>query len=196
MPTPTHTMRFRQTILACLAASALAAPALHAQTKDKQGTTARGSTERSTTPAPQNTLNAVAEAARGAGAKRCVDRLDQFSKFVTQNNSSGAVLFFPNNQKDIDPYPLSASFEILGKESSAYTSITASPRWNGCSGMYEAIVFWPASCETVAMKQFAGMKPVGAIKQNITILGETTNLRVFLMPAGQNCVSIKKEVVY
>ena len=47
----------------------------------------------------------------------------------------------------------------------------------------------------VATQQFAGLKRAGQMKTNITLLDGGPATKVFLMPAGSGCVSIKKEVV-
>jgi hypothetical protein len=143
-------------------------------------------------PAPQ--LSPVAAYAKQSGMVRCVDRLDQFSKFVTANSQSGAFVFMPKSE--VDSQMASISFEVLSPEALAYASVTTAPKWNGCGGEYEAVVYWPVNCEEVALKHFPNTKPTGLLKKNITLLGEGSNMKVFLMPAGPGCVSIKKEILY
>jgi hypothetical protein len=47
----------------------------------------------------------------------------------------------------------------------------------------------------VAAKRFGEMQKGRKLQNNITVLEGSTPTRVFLMPAGSGCVSIKKEVV-
>jgi hypothetical protein len=61
--------------------------------------------------------------------------------------------------------------------------------------MYEAVVYWNMKCDDVAARQFAGLKQIGALRKDITMLDGGPALNVFLMPAGSGCISIKKEVV-
>lgn len=137
-------------------------------------------------------LHPVAEHAQKIGAKRCLVKLDQFSRFVTTNADSNAYLFLPD--KEPDSRMISSSFEIVGSETTAFASVTAAPRWNGCGAVYEATVYWPQPCSTVAQARFSELSNIGILKQGITVLGDQGSMRVFLMPAGEGCVSIKKEV--
>lgn len=79
---------------------------------------------------------------------------------------------------------------------SAYVSAHFAPNQaNGCGAAYDAVAYWPQKCEAVAGKRFATLKKVGQLKKDIAILDGGPALKVFLMPAGTGCVSIKKEVV-
>ena len=51
------------------------------------------------------------------------------------------------------------------------------------------------SCALTAARQFAGLKTIGKLKKDISVLDGGVATKVFLMPAGSGCVSIKKEVV-
>ncbi len=75
------------------------------------------------------------------------------------------------------------------------TPITPPNQANGCGAAYDAVVYWPLKCDAVAAKQFASLKKVGQLKKDISVLDGGVATKVFLMPAGSGCVSIKKEVV-
>jgi hypothetical protein len=47
----------------------------------------------------------------------------------------------------------------------------------------------------VAEKQFGTLKKAGALAKNIGVRNGGESMKVFLMPAGTGCVSIKKEIV-
>lgn len=104
------------------------------------------------------------------------------------------MLMLPSNAVDQRILPL--VMEIPTAAGSAYVSASFAPNQiNGCGGTYDAVVYWPQKCSTVAMTQFAALKSVGQLKSGITILDAGLAAKVFLMPAGVGCVSIKKEVV-
>jgi hypothetical protein len=56
-------------------------------------------------------------------------------------------------------------------------------------------MYWPKSCEAVASQQFEKLRRVGMLKKDIAVLDGGAATKVFLMPAGSGCVSIKKEIV-
>jgi len=138
--------------------------------------------------------NAITQAAVQKGVMNCVSRINQVSNFLGYSPQAGAVLMLPPNQTDQRLVPL--AMEVPTDTGSAYVSATFAPNQaNGCGAAYDAVVYWPQSCDEVASKQFATLKKVGPLRQNITMLDGGLATKVFLMPAGSGCVSIKKEVV-
>lgn len=147
--------------------------------------------------APANTApvtNGITQAAVQQGVLNCASRINQVSNFLGFNNQSGAVLMTPPNAQDQRLIPL--AMEIPTESGSAYVSAQFAPNQaNGCGAAYDAVVYWPQKCEAVAAKQFSALKKVGQMKKDITVLDGGLATKVFLMPAGSGCVSIKKEVV-
>ena len=92
---------------------------------------------------------------------------------------------------------ISASMEIPMKDAtSAYASASFAPNQaNGCAGIYETVVYWSQKCTEVTEKNFSTFKKIGSLSKNISALDGGVSTKVFLMPAGKGCVSIKKEVI-
>ena len=139
----------------------------------------------------------VAQAAAKAGVLGCAGRIDQVSQFIGADAKVGAYFFAPPAQPD--QRMVSFSYEIQPQAADAplaYASASFAPNQaNGCGAMYEAIVYWPQKCDVVAVKQFAQFRKGRSLQTNILVLESETDARVFLMPAGKGCLSIKKEVV-
>lgn len=145
-------------------------------------------------PAGSNGANAVTQAAVQQGARTCASRINQVSNFLGFGPQAGAVLMLPPSQPDQRLIPL--AMEVPAEGGSAYVSANFAPNQaNGCGAAYDAVVYWPQKCEAVAVKHFAGLKRAGQMKTNITMLDGGPATKIFLMPAGSGCVSIKKEVV-
>ena len=139
-------------------------------------------------------VNAITQAAVGQGALSCASRINQVSNFLGFGLQAGAVLMVPPSQPDQRLIPL--AMEVPTEGGSAYVSATFAPNQaNGCGAAYDAVVYWPQKCDAVAVKHFAGLKMLNLLKANITVLDGGVATKVFLMPAGSGCVSIKKEVV-
>jgi hypothetical protein len=139
--------------------------------------------------------NPIVKSAAKAGVRACLERIDQLTTFVSSNAEASAFLFpAPNNA---DKQIFSLSLELLAPDMLAYTSASFAPSGvNACSGTYEAISYWPMNCQQTFTKEFAQLKPVGVIKRAIQILDGGPTMRVFLMPAGEGCIAIKKEVIF
>jgi hypothetical protein len=85
--------------------------------------------------------------------------------------------------------------EIPLQDNTAYASASFAPgQGNYCEGLYETVVYWPQTCSEVAEKKFGKFKRAGAISKTLCP-GRRCN-KVFLMPAGAGCVSIKKELIH
>lgn len=140
-------------------------------------------------------IHAITNAALKSGVNACAGRIEQVANFLTADSQSSAVLFLPPSLPD--QRLVSTSIEVENKNGPlAYASASFAPGMaNGCGGMYETVVYWSASCDQVAMRSFSKLKRIGVISRSIVILDGGISTRIFLMPAGVGCVSIKKEVV-
>ena len=147
-------------------------------------------------PVPPN-LNGMADAAAQAGVRRCLPKIDQVTTFLAANAQSGAMLFAP--PKDPDRNLASFSLEVLANDplrlSYASADFAATPL--GCTATYESVTFWEnSSCAVVARAVYGGFRVANALRQFISVLDGGPQTKVFLLPAGQHCVSIKKEVLF
>lgn len=143
-------------------------------------------------------VNGITQAAVQAGVLSCTSRINQVANFLaagTQQSAVNALMFMPANNPD--QHLISFSMEIPAKENaSAYTSASFAPNQaNGCGGMYEAIVYWPQSCKDLAEQTYGNLKKINGFSKNMTVLDGGMATRIFLLPAGAGCVSIKKEVI-
>ena len=139
--------------------------------------------------------NSITQAAMKTGIKSCSGRINQVTNFLAAGvEDVGYIIFYP--AKNPDQQLTSVSMEIPLKDNTAYASSSFSPgQENYCGGMYETVVYWPNKCSEVAEKQFGTLKKAGALAKNISVRDGGESMKVFLMPAGTGCVSIKKEIV-
>jgi len=144
-------------------------------------------------PAPA--INGLAQAAANGGVIDCIGRIQQVTDFLTNQSKSGAFLFL--SPADANRHLASASLEILAGNVSTYASASFAPNGlGGCGSLYETIGYWANRCEEVATRVFTRYPSAGKLSASITILDGGPNMRVFLMPAGPGCLSIKKELIY
>lgn len=145
-------------------------------------------------PAQAPQVNNVAQTAMQQGVQACAGRINQVSSFLGFGPDAGALLMVPPNGQD--QRLVSLAMELRTPAGPAYASASFAPNQvNGCGASYDAVVFWRNACDAVAASQFGTLKKVGLLKQAIAVLDGGPATKVFLMPAGRGCVSIKKEVV-
>ncbi len=142
----------------------------------------------------QPAANAITRGALKIGVQSCAGRIEQVTNFLGFGSEAGAALMQAPNNPDKRLVPV--SMEVPVQTGAAYVSATFAPNQiNGCGATYDAVVFWPERCDSVASKQFANFKKTGVLKKEITMLDGGPATKVFLMPAGTGCVAIKKEIV-
>jgi len=141
-------------------------------------------------------VNPIVSAAAKSGVNRCLPRLNQISNFMTSGTQSGAFLFIPESAPDDNITSLSLEITTPGPVTTYGTATVAPLGEEVCNGLYEAVTYWPSSCLEVAMRNYKELKSAGPLKSGIQMLEGNDNMRVFLMEAGEGCVSIKKQVIY
>lgn len=140
-------------------------------------------------------LGSVAQAALNVGVLNCAGRIAQVSQFIGANAQVGAYFFAPSAQPDQRLSSVSYELQTQGNTAPAYASASFAPNQaNGCGAVYEAVIYWPQNCDVVATRQFPQAKKLKALHKSIQPL-ESGLVKIFLMPAGSGCVSIKKEVI-
>ena len=148
-------------------------------------------------PQPINSTsgpNAITQGAVQTGVLSCAIRINQVSSFLGFGAQAGALLMVPPSEPD--QRLVTFAMEVPTEWSSAYVSAVFAPNQaNGCGAAYDAVMYWPLRCEAVATAQFANFKRLGPLKKEITVLDGGVTTKVFLLPAGSGCVSIKKEFV-
>jgi hypothetical protein len=144
--------------------------------------------------APSSTPSIVTQAAVQKGVLNCAGRINQVVNFLGFTGKAGAVLMIPPTQPDARLIPV--AMEIPFEGGVAYASASFAPNQaNGCGATYDSVVYWPLACDKVQEQQFKALKVNGKISNEIIIMDGGSELKVFLMPAGSGCISIKKEVV-
>lgn len=139
--------------------------------------------------------NAITQAVVQKGVFNCAGRINQVTNFLGFTPQAGAVLMIPPTQPD--QRLVTMAMEIPTDNDSAYVSASFAPNQaNGCGTAYDAVVYWPLKCDVLAVRQFSELKMVGKMRKDITVLDGGMTTKIFLMPAGSGCVSIKKETVY
>ena len=138
----------------------------------------------------------VTQAFTKRGVSKCAERIGQFSQFLTSGAEvDGQVFVAP---EDADRRVASASLEIQAGAAIGYAGMTFSPDSgaNRCGAVYELVSYWPNSCEEVAAKAYPSFKATIPLRKTVLSLDGGPTVRVFLLPAGTGCVSIKKEITY
>lgn len=147
--------------------------------------------------AGQPVVNNITQVAVTSGVLACTSRINQVANFLTDDiKGVGSLLFVPPD--DQDRRLISVSLELPAETHApvAYASASFAPNQsNGCGAMYESVIYWNQGCDVVATRNFGELRIVGPLAKDITALDGGIWTKVFLMPAGSGCVSIKKEII-
>lgn len=148
--------------------------------------------------APQGNSNAsYADVAQRAGISKCAARINQVSSFVTGSNpNSGQLLTGAPDRVNKDIVATAIEVESSGITSLVSSSFAPGAGTSECSATYDAITYWNASCAMVATSNYGAYKLTQPLMRSVYVLDGGPTVKVFLMPAGSGCVSVKKEMVY
>ena len=128
------------------------------------------------------------------GIRRCLPRIDQVVTFLSTGAQTGAMIFAPPG--DADNRLTSVGLEVLGNNGLSYIDTSYAPSATGCDAMYQAVTYWANSCDEVARVAFPSFGKTNPLRQHIAVLDGGSSAKVFLMPAGAGCISVKKEVLF
>ena len=199
-------MKFLKPMAICLVwLTAVAAAPLQAQTvSPSESATSAPSVQ----AAPQAAAQPAAQAAAASrphpvtlasaqqGVLSCSGRINQVVSALGVTDKAGVALMLPPVQQDQRLVPLALEMPTtLG--GSAYISATFAPNQAiGCGASYDAVVYWPKSCDEVTQQSYAALKLLGRLKKDLVMLDGGANIKVFLLPAGAaGCISIKREIL-
>ena len=151
-------------------------------------------------PAPQAAVAGTAYAigAQRNGVSKCIGRINQVTNFLTGNTGhSGKVLASPTGDSNLRLASTVIETETNGVTTFVSASYSPGAGPTDCTATYDQVRYWPASCSQVAASSdFSTLKAAPPLYKNVVMLEGTPVFKVFLMPAGTGCVSIKKELVY
>ena len=181
----------RGTLLA-LMLPCLCSGAAQAQTA-RQSTTPRTAVVPVAAASAPGGYNAVTTSLQKAGVKRCAAAIQRVTEFLANKSRTGTAVFPLGSNPDDSLITLSS--EIMAGNVVFYAGATFAPNGNGCSAVYEAVTHWQNTCDDVVAAQYANLKPVGVLQQQIRVLSNQPNTQVMVVAAGTGCVVIKKELV-
>ena len=149
--------------------------------------------------APQQTkepaVNPLVNAMVGQGVVHCQERVHQVADFLASGSNSGARLLMPTDH--LNDHMVSASLEVFNGSVLFYSNMDFAPLVAyGCDAVFETVTYWPNSCDVIAKTQFKQAQNTGKMRQYISVLTAGSNLQIFLMPAGNGCVVIKKQAIF
>jgi hypothetical protein len=144
-------------------------------------------------PKKEMQVNGVGKAASAKGLTRCAAAINSVTNFLGYNDNSAALL--SQNLKNPNERLVSVMLEIPIPNNTALVSADFAPYPpNGCQATYNGVIYWPQKCEVVIKKQFADLRFISKLKQNVFHF-QGQGFDFYVMNAGPGCVSLKKETI-
>jgi hypothetical protein len=150
---------------------------------------------RTQSPTAVGPVNPVAMLAGQLNASKCFNMARQIGEQVVGPNSSAGVVMAAASGADQSLF--STSIETRDGVGMHFVSafLTANAR-GGCDGGYDDVRYWPKSCDQLVIDEMRGLGTLRPLGPDIGTLVAGPNQHVYLMAAGQGCVSIRKELMY
>lgn len=135
--------------------------------------------------------------AQRSGVDKCIGRINQVTAFVIGSYPNSGIVM-PSPTPEVNQKIATAIIEVeeRGVTSFVSASFAPGPASAECSATYDAVTYWPASCNQVASSNFAAFTPARPLLKAVNTLDGGPTVKIFLMPAGTGCISIKKEILF
>jgi hypothetical protein len=128
-----------------------------------------------------------------AGVKRCLPIVQAVGKFLIENGEAAFIVKSLGANGDTSPVMVTTESSHRSLGTTRYSTLTVVPA-ESCAGYYEQSIYWAQACAAVRTTNFANFPPPKALQKNILTSAASPTVSLYLMPAGQGCVSIKKEI--
>jgi hypothetical protein len=144
---------------------------------------------------PAAPVNPVAVLASQLNASRCINMARQIGEQVVGPHPSAGVVMAAASGADQSLF--STSIETRDAVGAHFVSTFLTPNARGgCDGGYDDVRYWSKSCDQLVMEDMRGVGTLRPLGPHIGTLVAGTNQHIYLMAAGQGCVSIRKELLF
>jgi hypothetical protein len=129
------------------------------------------------------------------GIVTCLPAVKNISEFLLGDHSNyGASSSWATENTDKQMFISRIEKTYKDGDSELMTMYVAPTTSGLCASAYEKVTYWPSSCMKVAKETFSTFEYKGELNEVITHLAKDGD-PLFLMKAGNGCVSIKQERV-
>lgn len=140
--------------------------------------------------------NTMTRAVVQRGALKCAARVEQIAKMLGYGPQSSGLVMAPASPVDQLLFSVVVAHPANATDMGVVGLDFAPNQANGCGASMQAVAYWPQSCKALADGTMSQMKKLEPLKPDILVLDAGPSSKVFLMKAGNGCVSIKKEIVF
>ncbi len=141
-----------------------------------------------------NKTTQITKAAAQAGVLSSANQIDRVITHLAGNSEYGACLFLPTQRPDESIFSTSLEMPVENAPS-VYASVSFAPFPGETSqAVYDTVQYVSKTPEELRTSVFKSIKNERILKSDIMML-DNGNAKVFLMPAGEGCIVIRKEVV-
>lgn len=133
--------------------------------------------------------------AKEAGIRKCLPAVQNISQFLHEGKAHGALSTWAT--KNPDKQMFVSTIERTYSDGAQIMSIFVAPVPTGdCATAYERIMYWDKSCLALAKDTFSDFEYKGELNKFVTHLSKKSGGNsVYLMSAGNGCISVRKEVI-
>jgi hypothetical protein len=135
----------------------------------------------------------VAQAIGRAGVKRCHQIMAHVAKFLIENGDAGYTIKILGDNPDAAPAMLTLETTHASLGTTRYATVITVPN-DKCAGYYEQSIYWAAPCPQVKAANFGNFPAVRPLLRGIGVSEPSAQLQLSFVPAGQGCMTVKKEI--
>ena len=147
-----------------------------------------------TPPAPQTPAERLISSLTSAGITVCAPILARAGQFLFEDGD-GNFTIQPLGP-DVNRWPVVITIESAhpAAGTTRLTVLTIAPT-GSCPGSYQQTIAWSQSCDVVKRTIFSAFGPDALLFRSVRQSELTPGIQLYLIPSGNGCISVKKELI-
>lgn len=144
--------------------------------------------------APATPADKLRSTLAGAGITTCAPIIAKAGEFLFEDGD-GNFTVQPLGP-DVNRWPVVVTIESSHRTTGVtrLTILTIAPAGT-CAGSYQQTIAWPQSCDELKRTVFASFNAEKILFRSVRQSELTAGIQLYLFPASQGCVSVKKELI-
>ncbi len=143
-------------------------------------------------PSPLERLDA---ALQQVGMTLCAPAVERAAKFLFQDGEANFVVQPLGPDANRWPTVITIESAHLTMGRTRLATLVAAPGI-GCPGFYTQTISWAEPCDVLKRTVFSGFSASHKLLKAVDVSELNAAVQVYLMPAGNGCVSVKKEMFH
>lgn len=140
--------------------------------------------------------NTVVTGARAWGITTCSRQIASMSDYLTAGTVFAANATSDRRNPDRAIFSTALATRSRANGAISWSNMTVVPVSGGCNSAYETVAYFKGTCTAVRNAQFADFGTRVEFGDAVELYVNKGGAALYLMPAGEGCVTIRNQIIY